>query len=348
MMKKKNLYVLMAAAFVLASCAKSEDPASVNNDEVEFSVKSSVIGVNVTRAAYEGTTPTTTAPLTARVLTSATPLNYNTLHCDGTMTFTSNTNVSYNKPVPTGSTYTFSGGTNYYLSALYPDAGWTITSGKASRTLTGKEDVMFAPQDITNKTAVTGGTYPTMAFAHKLTYLRLLFSGDSDATTAVTKVTNIQLAQVNGTDIPTTVVVDLSTTGQPVTFTGTATSLFCYDGTTDATFAVENASGYTVPLTTPVEKAYILAPPAKVSAAASYEYTFKIDYTVGTSPVVNKSLSVNVDLTKALGGTTSLPAEGVSVEGYAFDININFLGGQIVAIATIADWKDGGGLTVDL
>lgn len=346
MMKKSILYVLMAA-FVLASCSKSEDPAPVNNDGLEFSVRSSVIDVNAnanSRVAYTGN-DLATNNLTALVLTSETSCDYTTLFCNGTMTFVGGSttdNVVYNKPVTSGSYLLAEGGNDFYLSALYPATVWdlTTTSGKALFTLTGKEDVMFASEKPATKAGMSSTTYPLMEFKHQLALLRLWFSGSQDAVDLATTVTNIALTHVGGVAVPTDVEIDLSTSSQPVTFSAPApnTTLACYGIGVDTDFATTHTAGYIVPVVPAViAKAYTLVPPTPITAEGSYEYTFKVDYTVDS---VDKSLSVNVDL-NGLGNN-------VSTVGYAFDIKLNFVSGQIQAVASVTDWVEGGSKEIPL
>lgn len=336
------MYVLMIV-FILLSCSKSNDPSPPGNG-VEFSVKASVLDIKTsTRTAYEGN-DLTVKPLTALVLTSNALHNYATANvvCNGTMTFKSASNVVYNKPVTSGRFLFPEGTATYYMSALHPATGWnlTATNGKALRTLTGKDDVMVAPQRETTAAAVVTGTYPTMAFAHKLALLRLWFSGDAEAIAAATTVTDIQLTSITDAAIPANIEINLSSASQTVTFAGAAPMLNCYGAGKDTDYASTYAQGYPV-TDTPVEIAYTLAPPTLIDASAgNYEYTFMVGYAAGGT---NRTMSIHVDLAKTITG--DIPA-GKSTGGYAFNITFNFVGGQIHAMATVAEWKDGSELNM--
>lgn len=332
-MKKKYLFLMLTTLLLWAGCSKTEVVNPVEPDNLEIKIQSSVRDVLFsTRGAYEGT-DLTTNPLTALVLASQTTKNYATLHCNGTMTFDGSGAVSYNKPITSGS-YVFPGQTtNIYLTGLHPASGWDVTTtpGTPVFTLTGKDDVMLAPEQSTVLALVNAGTYATLPFTHQLTLMKLSFYGDAQAVGKV-KVTDVELIKVNEAIIPATTQATISAATQEITFTGSLASLPCYISGADDTYTGQS---YTLTATAS-EQAYVLAPPVANAAAGNNEYTFKVSYLdANNSP---KAMDVNVDLKVATGGA----AFTGSTVGTAFNITFKFVGGQIEALASITDWTLGG------
>jgi len=354
-MKIKSLFMMMTVAILLASCSKSEmeEQEAISPDEITLA--SSVMTISpVSRAAYEGT-DLSTKPLTALVLASNTTKNYTgaNLRCEGTMTFNGK-NVIYNKPVYRGD-YSLPTQlmTNVFLSGLYPAAigntpCWNTTTeeGKAKMILTGKEDVMFATEQNTNRGSIADKNYAELAFKHQLTLMKLSLAGNTDAVTAKTTVTGIELIAVQGSHITDEVEVDLA--NQTVNFGGQAATLACYDKDSDNIAFGEGS--YQVDGTS-TEKAYIMAPPVTATALAdnktTYEYTFKVYYDVEEGnpvQVVNKDLEVKVDLMDMTGTT----AYNENTAGKAFNIKLQFVGGQIQATASVTDWALAGNVNMDI
>lgn len=330
----KKMYVfLLLSALLWTSCSRTEVVNPVDPDNQEIKLQTRVRDMlSSTRGAYEGT-DLSANPLTAMVLASLTTKNYTTLHCNGTMTFNGTGAVSYNKPVTSGS-YLFPGSTTrVYLTGLYPGTGWDVGTvpGTPSFTITGKDDVMLAAEQETMLAMVGSGTYATLPFTHQLTLLRLSFYGDAQALGKV-KVTDALLLKVNGAAIPVTAQAGISSATQAITFTGSDPSLPCYLTGTDNAYA---GQAYDV-TDTPVEQAYVLAPPVSNAAAGNNEYTFRISYLDQND--ATKVLDVNVDLKVTTGGASFTG----STVGTAFNITFKFVGGQIEAQATVTDWTIGG------
>jgi len=342
--KKTQVQRLAAAAAIaiaLAGCAETVNNLPEGSSD-EIRLRSGIVDVNTvsgTRAPYEVTTPTTAAPLTALVLTSqhATSFADADIYCNGTMTFTSANEVSYNKPVTAGSsTLPVPLADNFYVTALHPATGWDLATadGDASITFTGKEDVMLAARQTTSGDNIKAGTFPELEFKHQLTWLQLAFTGDETASTRI-KVTSIKLVEVMGTTINNKATIKLSQATQTVAVSGTATEMACYVAGSDDTYTSQN---YAVTETSTTPVAYVMAPPVTATAAttpATYEYTFEVAYLDDTTPA---TMQVSLDL-RDTGGSTRYAGD---TTGKSFKITFNFIGDQISATATVTAWDPAG------
>lgn len=349
-MKSKSAWVAMAA-IVLASCSQSEliEQANIDSNEIMASSAVSVASVN-TRASYEGTISGTNK-LKALVLASETSKDYSTMYCAGTMEFADQTNaVDFDKPLFVG-TSVYPNSAKVYLTGLHP-AGtinapiWdlTTTSGSASLTLTGKEDVMLAKE----KESIKGGQKAALAFEHQLTLMKFFLYGDADAVTAKTKVTGLKLTAVDGQAIPNEVTVDLA--AQTVSLAGSASDMPCYGTASDvAAFGTPYAVTATIPAPgTDTELAYVIAPAVTATGQTSgkdtYEYTFVVSYTLGDPVTATQNIEVKVNL-KATDKSTDFAASTI---GKAFNISLKFAGGQIQASASVTDWALAGNIDMQI
>jgi hypothetical protein len=327
---------MFMAAAVWSSCSKNEIESPVIDDTNEIKVSSSLVDVNAsTRAPYEGAISSTNT-LTAWVLATETTNNYSALYAAGTMTFKDANSTAYDKPTLYGDRSLPDG--VFYLSGLYPVDGWginstTITDGTLTHALTGTEDVLYAEQVATSNSAVIEGNFPTLVFAHKLTYLNLSVYGDDNSTgSGQTKIKSITLEKAldnNGdlAGVPTTITVDLNT--PKVEFTGSGNLSF-YRKTDDAAYTfTDAAASYTV-TNSPAAQAYVLAPPV-VATAGKAEYQLKVEYYYNAelrSPVL-VDINLKNSSTDLTGTTASLKIE----------ITLQFTNsGEIKAKATVTDW----------
>jgi hypothetical protein len=303
----------------------------------EIVLRASVRGMNdVTRTAYNSTN-FSAHPLEALVPASLTASDYTRLYCSGTMTFGNNAmGATYNKPVLKGS-YKYPNGTlPVYLSGLYPSAGWTDAEGTWTFMLTGKEDVMFAPQVSTTLLDVWNNRYATLEFVHQLTLMRLWVYADREVADRI-RIKTIRLLKACGADLPTTVTAQLN--GTPMInfiVPEIPGSLPCYVPGTDKAYALAEGSEH--PVTVSVsEQAYVLAPPVlAVNAAEAKEYTFVISYLDGTNQ--EKTQQVDIDLKHDGVATFS-----GNTAAHAFNITFRFsTGGQIAPRANLTNWLPGG------
>jgi hypothetical protein len=290
---------------------------------------------NVTRTAYSST-DFSAHPLDVLVPASLTNGDYTHLYCPGTMTFGGNAiGATYNKPVE--GNYWYPDKTMpVYLSGLYPSAGWTGAEGTWTFTLTGKEDVMFAPQVSTTLEDVWDNKYAVLEFAHQLTLMRLWVYGDRDVAGLI-RLKTIRLIKACGAELPTTVTARLNGT-QTVGFAvpEQPAPLPCYIAGTDEPYALAEGSEY--PLTVTVsEQAYILAPPVTAANdAEAKEYTFVIGYLDGA----NREITQQVDIDLRHNDATSFNG---TTAAHAFNITFRFIaGGQIQPKANLTNWLPGG------
>jgi hypothetical protein len=324
------LLIWYAGILVLVSCTR----ADVEKSGAIVSC-ASVRDMNATRSAYTGTNLSVN-PLKALVLASLADADYTALYCRGAMTFNGNaTPAAYNKPVADGDYEYPDATTPVYLSGLYPSAGWTGAEGAWTFTLTGKEDVMFAPQVNTRLTDVWNDRYATLEFARQLTLMRLWLYCDEEVADRI-RVKAILLDKANGSGLQTAVTVTLNG-AQAVAFAapGSPGPLACYAAGTDDAYAFAAGTEYLV-TTTASEQAYVLAPPVTAADAAdAREYAFVVSYLDGTT---EKTRQVDIDLKQndaaSFNGTTA---------AYAFDIIFRFTGGgRIVPHVSLVNWLPGG------
>jgi hypothetical protein len=301
----------------------------------EIVLRASVKSMNdVTRTVYNNTN-FSAHPLDALVPASLTDGDYARLYCSGIMTFDGNAmGAAYNKPVEGNCRYP-NNIVPIYLSGLYPSAGWTGAEGVWTFTLTGKEDVMFAPQVSTILTDVWNNRCAVLEFAHQLTLMRLWVYADREVAARI-RLKTIRLVKAGGSHLPTAVTVSLNGT-QTVSFAvpERPALLDCYIPGTDKPYVLAEGSEY--PVTTTVsEQAYILAPPVLAGDAGEKEYAFVISYLDGTNQ--EKTQQVDIDLKHdgiaSFNGTTA---------AHAFSITFRFAaGGQIVPRANLTNWLPGG------
>lgn len=328
---KKSVFLLVGAA-LLASCSQSdliETPAVDSNNIV---LKSSLSGMSVTTRAPFVDELSSSNPLTALVLASSVSNSYTSLLAKGTMSFTGGEDGVGFASLEAGDGK-FVGTNAAYLRGFYP-IDWNISGNVATYTLTGKDDVMFAPQVSTDKAAVLNRNYATLEFEHKLTKLELRFRADAASTiTSWGKITNIELVKAAGTAPNSILTLDLSTSAAG-TFGTTIASLPCYNmSMTNKVAAYTNTKFSGVDkLTEEAEYyAYTLPAPVNATAAMDNEYEFKI------TTSAKGEVSVKVDLldkdgNKFVGSTA----------GYAFTVLFNFVDSYISASATVKEWNDGG------
>jgi hypothetical protein len=303
----------------------------------EIMARASVRGMNdPARSAYNGT-DFSAKPLDALVPASLTGGDYTALYCYGVMTFDGNAaGATYNKPVEDGQyQYRFFNGTlPVYLSGLYPSAGWTGAGGEWTFTLTGKEDVMFAPQVSTKLTDVWNNRYATLEFTHQLTLMRLWVYGDKEVA-GLMRIRTIRLVKASEADLPAVVTARLNGT-QAVSFSAPQAPgpLACYLPGTDEAYAFDEGSEY--PVTTIVsEQAYVLAPPV-TAGDDTKEYAFVISYLDEANSENTRQVDIDLkhDGVAAFNGTTA---------AHAFNITFRFAGnGQILVNANLTNWLPGG------
>lgn len=336
----KQIYLPLLAVLALASCSKSELAMRPNDGQVEIMATSQALSID-TRAPFEGQIEGGN-PLTANVIMSQTSGDYTTPYgtvgTTGTMTFTDNgtTEAGFN----TTPQYYPADDSQIYLSALYPETGWTAITTTATYTIDGKSDLMAAAEQTSKKSEAIDGTFPTFSFNHLLTKLTVkVVAADQAAIDAWGAITEMTTTQADGQALNLTATVTLK--DGTAAFTGAqGTPLNFYtitDGTTyndDAVAAVD----HTITLTTdPTLVAYSLVPPITARAQAHH-----FDLSVKTEKS-GEAIAVPVNLEASLGGAFS-----GDTRGKAFEITITFKATEIKAKATVTDWEDAGSSDVEI
>ena len=328
-----RLFLLLLFLF-LFSCTRAdvERPG-------EIVACASVRGMNSVRSVYEGTLSAN--PLEALVVASLSGGDYGEPYCSGVMSFSGGDGaVGYAKPVGLGD-YRYPGLAPVYLSGLYPAEGWSGSGGERTFVLTGKDDVMFAPQVETSMLEVWNNRYATLEFAHRLTLIKVWLYGDVEMVGRI-RVRAIRLVRAMDAALQTRLTVTLGGE-QAVTFSEAASpqpspeerekELPCYAIGTDEEYA-----GRDYAVTTALSgQAYVLAPPVTAGVAGSgvAEYAFEIDYLDGAT---ERTQQVDVDLKR----DGSAVFDG-STEGHAFSITFRFTaGGQVRAYSVLMGWIPGG------
>ncbi|MCM1249812.1 MAG: fimbrillin family protein [Alistipes sp.] len=355
----KKLFFSLLAVAAMASCSKSElserPVVCPEASDVEILASSNAKGIT-TRTPFENPISATNL-FTAQVLVSLTSGDYSTLwnDADDQMEFTNSTDSIGFK---TTASYYPADGSTVYLSGFYPSTGWTESpDGKRSYvnySIDGKTDVMAAKEVSGDKAKAQDEDElaPKLEFEHLLTQLVVkVEAADSAAYKAWGEITDMYLIKAAG-----------HTTNERAIFPqvrvtpGTAattcrvdddanylTSLPCFgidatDGATDIEFG-KDASDAAAPVKLPVLEddeepvavAYTLVTPV---TATEKHYTLVIKTKNHTNEYVIPVTLKTADATPAVFTAATT--------GYAFDVVLTFSATEILAKATVADWKEGG------
>lgn len=351
---KKALFAISALALTsFVSCNKTEvNTAAPSVDPNEITVSMSSLDV-ATKTPYDGTISSIN-PLVARVLASQTSEDYTTEYqgsTNGYIKFTDESTAvgftSQDGSEKNPKFYPATANAEIFLFGLYPNTTtWTTnTKGSATATFTGCEDIMVAPETSSIKSTSNGN----LGFTHKLTQLIVKFEvEDANAKNGWGTITDLTLSGINtasGAAKPANSITVTTTDSPTVSFTGNADTPFygCSKTSdnysfTNTKFTATDLSDITVGSGNGKVVAYTLCQPidaANISTTADYKITVKN---------ANTSREVSVDL-KSDDNSTSFTE---STEGYAFTITLNFKATEILATASVTDWKDGGSTTVDV
>jgi hypothetical protein len=372
-MKKSIFLCVLMVAALLSGCTKSELATPQGGDESgEIGVRSSVAGmVASTRTPYgtESATPgnenLVANPLQALVVTSLTTKDYThgsatnpvsagttKLYGYGKMTFKGEDNAKYEKPMGYGEfkfhNYNQPGidgeEKSHYLTGLYPyNAPWfhDVATGEFTLNLTGKEDVMLAPEVTTTYKAVKAagqgaGNYAELEFAHQLTLLKLQFVKENKDDFP------IKLKAIKVTGQTQTVRAKISQATQEIAFEGSVGSYPCYVWNSDHTVAA--VGDYDVPREDAVPQflppyAYVLVPPVTASSAVGTdEFVFVYDY-IDEYGDTKINQEVGVDLGEIYKATANLVAG--STKGQAYLITFKFTDGNCRCTASATQWGTG-------
>lgn len=339
-MKVRKMGVVILFAFLVAGCTK-EEMKEIPKVETEAEMIRMKPAVSTLQPASR--VPFTEAVgggvlLTAWVPASVTQGDYNTLYANGTMTFN-----EVSDPVVYDTTG-FSGNNSFpedaetpvYLRGFYPAMGWTklVGSNQTTISLTGKDDVMVAPQVSTTKKKVREGTFATLEFEHQLTLLEIVIQTEGDKAVAKWKeVSGITVKKPAG-QIETLLTVNLSTGA--ATFGNLQSSLptFALSVNEDVTsYTNDNYAGTSLVAGKSEKVAYVLAPPVSATST-NKEYAFSVTTLKdGVSTVSTVSVDLNAVDDSPFTGSTA---------GYSFVVTFYFLSGELSAVATVKEWEKGG------
>lgn len=328
MRKFLSFFTVTATLMGITSCSDNKiADLTVDTDQpVEIKVSGKALGITPnTRAPFEGNG---NVAIDARVIASSTSLNYSTLVANGIIEFTANTASGFSPAVP----YPHSNN-SVYLVGLYPAGAanaWTIASDKASFIFDGSHDVMATRQVETKRTDGTASptTYPTMTFHHLLTRLNLRIQAkDAAAQTAWGEVTSIKVKS-RSTGVDVLFSTEDNTSRPDTLFNTTAADFPFYTNETDDVFPQ-----IALPLeaSNPNVQSYCLVAP-KNGAGSQVQYDILVT-TVNHPAVFPVTVGLNTTGSAAFTGNT---------QGNKFEITLTFTATEIMAIANVKPWDNGG------
>lgn len=328
---KKTFLIALAGILGLLSCTREQTPQV----QKEILLQAGVGGLDIaTKAPYTFTTLSNENYLDADVWVSTTDGSYpdysdngegdNTIAYHNTAHFVSNTlqgmvHAIYYPSDPNT--------LPVYLCGLYPQSAWNLSGGgtsAVSATVDGKTDLMLAPQVSTNLQSTNNNIYPTLAFGHLLTWLRIYVKAeDANMVGAWGALQSISLQSANNS-------VNATLSTGAAAFSGSA-SVPCYCTGNNTAF-----SGQSYTLTTSaVEKAYVLCAPVTATNSGN-------EYNLIVSTANRAELVVPVNL-KAAGGVEDFTG---STAGRQFSVTLNFRSGSVATATSVAAavdaWGNGG------
>ena len=216
-MKGRYIHIFLLAGLMICGCSKN---FGTTTGEYDIKLKASVSDVQVnTKAsnvtAYKGSVPNSNNPLETDLWFSYTSGDYSTvvptdnntnIPCHTSASFSSGdiTPIFYNNDTPRPLKYPTSGAPVYCVG-LYPKSAWTFESGSFKASVTGEQDLMFAPE-ISGQWNAQFGSQETNSpkFSHILTWIKVVLCATSyEAIESWGKI-----SQVTVEDLPTSVTVD--------------------------------------------------------------------------------------------------------------------------------------------
>lgn len=326
---RNTISKILVMIVFFAGCTKNNPGEPAENDlQIRAQAAVAVIASGAQSKAPVSDNGVPVNNLKALVVGSADQADYSTLYSNGTMTFNGASAIEYDKPLTAGSSSIPLG--PLYLTAFYPDNGWTLPSATtgATRTFTGTEDIMAAPQVVVDKTASIPVTVAGFTFDHLLTRLDIIVKASGDAAIGVWgDVTEITVKEAAGTN---TFCNEVNVNAASANAAGLAPTTTAFSGNEivwktyrpadDVVFAGQSMALETAP----------------VSVAA---YTMMAPFVVqGTEDIVLTVTTVN-------GGSKDIAVDfgnshtGEDTQGKAYTITLNFLSREIAGTATITPWQ---------
>ncbi len=278
----KKIVILLFTVAAMASCSNNEPLEEYTNISSEIPIKvGSVTSIAAsTRSSYTGTISGIN-PLTARVLASRSATDFSAIpiliNGDGPMTFTGQgTPGDQQYAVPYDGLQAYyppNAITNVYLVGLYPVGGWTFAGiATMTRTFDGSNDLMTAPQAVTNRNDATSSptTFRNLSFSHRLTLLEVQVV--ATGSTAMTKWGALQYLQLTGANGAT------PANNMTVSLSDNTTS---FSGNSNLSFYITDSNtqfvGQAFPLTTtPQMAAYCIAPPVNIANTGDVGYNILV------------------------------------------------------------------------
>ena len=330
---------------IAVSCSK-EEPAS---SDFGVRISASMSGKYTTKVPYEYTAPSPANPLNVEVWASTVKnifldRGWNGSGDDHAVAFHAKANFKSGEPQLLSDIIYSKDGTPIYFTGLYPLNDWNVSSDgtKASKTVDGKIDAMFAPQvsgAYGLKDESGESVWPVLHFYHLLTYLNVEMVADNETVAnAWGNVLSIKLMNANDEQkLANQVNIDLSSSvnksedgfynAAGVTFSGSTDFFKFYKKGTDIDFP--SGAGYPLQYT-PEVVAYSLITPV-VTIAETNEFVIEI---------VTQRKTVTVPLNFFTADNEEFIG---STMGKQFDIQLFFnAGDNVMASAVCNEWKTGG------
>lgn len=369
---KNGFYAICGLGLILCSCQKGEEGVRMDSARNIY-LTATVENTLTTRAPFLLSAPDQNNPLKVAVWASTTEYVFpdgtdngkggsNVVALHTSANFTNGEEQLLNDAV-----YPKEGGSKVYFVGMHPENGWTTPAaddpdpalaakaGKiATKTFSGSEDVMFAPQ-ISGEYAQNVTEWPKFEFRHLLTWLRVSIKADGEAVSkAWGRLKSLKVKSPDGVTIDLSGAYDPTVPQNPddptapqdrVSFSGDA-ELDFYKTETDNVFVDPNDENtwYTLPDEATDAVAYVLCAPVQATAndpdqeptiVRTAEYTLLVE-------TENRSVEVPIDLMKDASTTPPTYFIGYTMNN-RFSLNLNFkMGNNIAVTATVTDWKTGG------
>lgn len=365
-MRLKHLYIIALCSVVwsMVSCNDNGNDVLPPVDEASCIYLGAQVGPQVvTRAPYApengSNIPSSSSPLDVSVWASTTPdvfPNDSLNGANGTVAIHSRAHFLGGTPQLLGEAIYPKGNAPVYFVGLHPKSDlWTINNVNthAQYTITGKEDIMFAPM-ISGKYGIAYDDSPTFHFHHLLTYLRIEMVADmaedsimkrEEVSEAWGSIKNISIKSQNK------ITIDLSSNSSGVAFEESTIDMPLYHKDSEIVFPATN--DFTIP-TTITEVAYVLCAPveAEYQHIVDGQEVLKPEYTI-LLETEQRLIEIPIDLKLNSGTTESSYFTGTTM-ARQFTILLNFKMGNIISVAaTIAldansDWYTHGTGTKEL
>ncbi len=363
---------LMLAVVAMASCSKSElSTRPVSDENVEIKAGSTILSID-TKAPFgpNGEDISSSDFLTTYVMITKDVTNGSykaaNFHGEGYMKFVNETNTtgfySDNTCATEDKKYYPADNSPIAMAALVPakkntgatsQDGWKFTDAECnviSYVINGSTDVMAAvvtemndaasmtdaeEKKINKTNAKRSDAHPEFNFKHLLTLINVKAVADkAEEAAAFGKITKIELVQTVGVTGGVNSVVNVNLkdgkSAAPSTVV-TAIPFYAYNSTDKYTEAVISTTApVAIPVTTAAQVAYAMIVPF-TAVDADGNLKLKV-YTE------NNTAGIDAPISKLYSDAAKGTPYTESTEGKKFDVTLKFIGSEIKASATVADW----------